>query len=204
MQTTPIKQENGKYRWRYEMSLWKNPSIFFTVAKAILLAVGITIFLIALISLIADGFSADKLAFVGKLTLIMLGIFVGLLLISYPIYAAVMGGKYIVDFTMDDNELCHEQIAEQAKKARGIGAAAAVAGMLTHNRGAISAGAAAQRTSSTIQLGRIKKVTVNKKRSTIKIHSFGWDQVYADGDDFDFVVEHIRARAPETAKWVVK
>ena len=48
------------------------------------------------------------------------------------------------------------------------------------------------------------KVTVDKKHSVIKIRSIGWDQVYADGENFDFVADWIRSHIPETAEWMVK
>ena len=38
MQTNPIEVRNGKYGWRYEMSLFKNPTIFLATAKALLIA----------------------------------------------------------------------------------------------------------------------------------------------------------------------
>ncbi len=205
MQTYRIENRDGQYHWRYEMSLFKNPTIFLNSAKAIAIAVVITMVFLSLISLISDGFTADSFKFCGKLFLIIAGIFLGLLLISYPIYAAIMGGSYVVDFTMDEKTILHAQSPKQAKKAEKIGAAAAVMGVLTHTRGAVSAGVvAAGQTASTVEFDRVKQVTLNKKRSVIKLRSFGVTEVYADGEDFDFVAQWIRARIPETAKWIEK
>ena len=206
MQTYRIEQTgDGKYRWRYEMSLFKNPTVFLNSAKAIFLTVAITMVLISLICAIADGFTADSLKFSGKLTLIMLGIFAGLLLIGYLLYAAIMGGKYTVDFAMDEHALVHAQSPKQAEKAQKIGTAAMVMGMLTHTRGAVSAGmAAGGRLVATVEFGRVKKVTLIKRRSVIRIRSIGTVEAYADGDDFDFVAEWLRARIPDTAVWVEK
>ena len=205
MQTTPMDQAGGKYRWRYEMSLFKNPTIFLAVAKALLLTVAITVLLIGLITCIADGFSADSLLFVGKLALVLLGIFAVLLVLGYLLYAAIMGGVYVVDFVMDEKTVVHAQAAKQAKKAEAIGIAAMIMGAATHNRGAVSAGyTSSVRSASTVEFARVKKVVVDKRRSTIKLRSIGWDHVYADGDDFDFAAGWIRAHVPETAEWVVK
>ena len=205
MQTNPIEVRNGKYIWRYEMSLFKNPTIFLATAKALLIALAVTVVLIGLITVIGDGFSSDSFLFVGKLALIMFGIFAVLLVLGYLLYAAIMGGSCIVDFAMDENELVYAQSAKQAKKAEDIGTAAVIMGLLTHNRGAVSAGyGAAARTASTVEFSRVKKVVADKNHSVIKIHSFGWDHVYADGDDFDFVSEWIRNHIPQTAEWVVK
>ena len=187
------------------MSLFKNPTVFLAVVKALLIALGITVFIIGLITLIADGFSKDGFIFLGKLILLLTGILAVLLVLGYLLYAAIMGGKYIVDFEMDDKKLVHAQIPEQAKKAEDISGAAVVMGVLAKNRGAVSAGMLSSgRNVSVTEFKDVKKVVVDKKHSVIKISYFGWNEVYADGDDFDFVAEWIRKHIPETAEWVVK
>jgi len=205
MQKGPITASGAKYRWTYEMSLFKNPTVFVATAKAMGIAVAITIFIIGLISLFADGFSADSFRFVGELVLILGGIFAVLLVLGYLLYAAIMGGSVIVHFTMDEKEIVFVQDKKQSKKAETIGTAAMIMGTLAHNRGAVSAGyAASSRMTSTVEFDRVKKVTVDKKHSVIKIRSIGWDHVYADGADFDFVAGWIRSHVPEAAEWVVK
>ncbi len=205
MQTKPIEASGAKYRWTYEMSLFKNPTVFVATAKAMGIAIAITIFIIGLISLIADGFSADSFRFVGELTLILVGIFAVLLVLGYLLYAAIMGGYYIVNFTMDEITVVLSQSPKQAKKAENIGFAAMLMGLLAHNRGAVSAGyAASSRMTSTVEFSRVKKVVADKKHSVIKIRSVGWDHVYADGEDFDFIAGWIRSHIPETSEWVVK
>ena len=118
MQKGPITASGAKYRWTYEMSLFKNPTVFLATAKAMGIAVAITIFIIGLISLFADGFSADSFRFLGELTLILVGIFAVLLVLGYLLYAAIMGGYYIVNFTMDEKTVVLSQSAKQAKKTR--------------------------------------------------------------------------------------
>ena len=205
MQTKPIEASGAKYRWTYEMSLFKNPTVFLATAKAIGITVAVTVFIIGLISLFADGFSADSFRFLGQLTLILVGIFAVLLVLGYLLYAAIMGGYYVVDFTMDEKAVVCSQSGKQAKKAENIGFAAMLMGLLAHNRGAVSAGyAASSRMTTTVEVDRVKKVVVDKKHSAIKIRSVGWDHVYADGGDFDFAAEWIRNHIPETAEWTVK
>ena len=205
MQTKSIEASGAKYRWTYEMSLFKNPTIFIATAKAIGIAVAITIFIIGLISLIADGFSADIFRFLGELTLILVGIFAVLLVLGYLLYAAIMGGYYIVDFTMDEKTVVLSQSAKQAKKAENIGIAAMIMGAITHNRGAVSAGYNSSiRSTSITEFSHVKKVVIDKKHSVIKLHTIGWDHVYADGADFDFAADWIRRHIPAEAEWVVK
>ncbi|MBQ3816089.1 MAG: hypothetical protein II836_08525, partial [Clostridia bacterium] len=182
-----------------------NPTVFVATAKAMGIAVAITIFIIGLISLIADGFSADSFRFLGELTLILVGIFAVLLVLGYLLYAAIMGGYYVVDFTMDEKTVVLSQSAKQAKKAENIGIAAMIMGAITHNRGAVSAGYNSSiRSTSITEFSHVKKVVVDKKHSVIKLHSIGWDHVYADGADFDFAADWIRRHIPAEAEWVVK
>ncbi len=205
MQTKPVKESNRKYRWRYEMNLFENPTIFLLVAKVLFGAVIGTMFVIGLICLIMDGFSRDSLFFTGKLTLIMLGIFAVLLIVGFLVYAAIMGGKYIVNFEMDEKQVIHAQSKKQAQRAEWISTATVMMGRLARNRGAVSAGMLSSgRHVSTTEFDRVKKVIVNKKRSVIKLRSFGWNEVYADGDDFDFVANWIRSHVPQTVEWIVK
>ncbi len=204
MQTKPITENNGKYKWTYEMSLFKNPHIFLLVAKVLLGTIlGVSVFL-WLIAGIADGFSMEGLRFAGKLLLILLAIFAGLLILGYLLYAAIMGGKYIVDFTMDDAELVHAQSARQAKKAKGIAAATAVAGLLSRNVTTVGVGVSAARTVSSTEFARVKKVVANRRTGIIRLRGGGSNEVFADGADFDFVAEFIRAHIPSTAVWVEK
>ncbi|MBQ3860234.1 MAG: hypothetical protein II779_06885 [Clostridia bacterium] len=205
MQTKPIEASGAKYRWTYEMSLFKNPTVFLATAKAMGIAVAITIFILGLISLFADGFSADSFRFVGELVLILGGIFAVLLVLGYLLYAAIMGGYYVVDFTMDEKTVVLSQSAKQAKKAENIGTAAMIMGAITHNRGAVSAGYnSAIRSTTTTEFSHVKKAVVDKKHSVIKLHTVGWDHVYADGEDFEFAAGWIRSHVPEAAEWVVK
>nr|MBQ6242561.1 hypothetical protein [Lachnospiraceae bacterium] len=205
MQTQALEKIDEKYRWRYQMSLYRNPSIFVSTAKAIFIAVVITVLLMGVIMLITAGFDKDNLLFLGKLSLILLGIFAVLLVLGYLIYAMIMGGYYIVDFVMDSEQLIHAQSAKQAKKAEKISRAAVIMGALTGNRGAMSAGMlSAGRSVSVTEFSRVKKVVVNRRRSVIKLWSGGWNAVYADGPDLDFVADWIRAHVPETAEWTVK
>lgn len=205
MQTKPIEASGGKYRWQYKTGLFETPRIFLKTAKVLLIAIAVTMLIIALISLIADGFTKESLAFLGKLALIMLGIFAVLLVLGYLLYAAIMGGQYVADFEMDENELVHSVSAKQAEKAKNIGILTALMGLFAHNRGAVSAGyLSASRTSSATEFKRVKKVVVNRKKGVIRLKSVGWNEAYADGEDLDFVSNWIRERVPQTAEWVVR
>ena len=204
MQTTKINNDGQKFTWRYEMSLFKNPNIFLLTAKVLFwTVVGVGLFLI-LMTGIADGFSLEGLMFGFKLMLLMLGIFAVLLVLGFLLYAAIMGGKYIVDFTMDEKEIVHEQIAEQAKKARNIGIATAVVGLVTRRPTTAGAGLMSMRNTSTTEFEYVRKVILNKRRSVIKLYGGGSNEVYVDGEDFDFVRDYIKAHVSADVRWIEK
>ncbi len=203
MQKGPIIEAPlGTYRWSYEMSLFKNPNIFLLLVKVfggVILGMGILIMLP--IALAENGFHAKTFADWGTTIGIILGIFAVLLILGYLLYAAIMGGKYAVDFTMDDKGFVHSQSAAQAKKAQKLGEITAVAGALSGRPGAAGAGLNATRTVSTTEWSRVKKVIVKPRISVIKVHGGGANELYADGQDFEFVKAFVRAHIPESAKW---
>ncbi len=205
MQANALEKVEERYRWQYQMSLYRKPGIFLNTAKVILIALAITLLILGIGVLIADGFDKDSFRFLGRLALILLGICAVLLVLGYLLYAVVMGGYYVVDFTMDGKQLIHAQTPKQAKKAEKISQAAVIMGALARNRGAMSAGMlSAGRSVSVTEFARVTKVVANRRQSVIKLWSRGWNEVYADGPDFDFVENWIRTHVPETVEWIEK
>ncbi|MBQ7689458.1 MAG: hypothetical protein IJT27_09610 [Clostridia bacterium] len=205
MQKTPVTRSGDVYSWTYEMPLLKNPGIFLLVAKVLfgtILGMGLVIMLPVM--LISDGFHLATFAGWLKTLGIVCGIFAVLLILGYLLYAAIMGGKYVVDFTMDDKTLVHAQTPAQAKKAKQIGTAAVVLGILSKRPTTAGIGLTSQRSVSTTEFDRVKAVTVNRRTHTIKLRGGGANEVYANGDDFELVADRIRARVPESAKWTEK
>ena len=123
--------DDGKYRWRYELDMWKNPSILILIFKIFFwVFVGIWGFMIIL-TLIEDGWNLDKIWDTSLPFLILIGVFTVIALISYAIVAAMYGGKYIVLFEMDEKGVNHCQINAQAMRARKLGIITAAAGVAT-------------------------------------------------------------------------
>ncbi len=188
--------EDGVYRWIFKKSLYKDPSILFTVWKIFgLIILGIWIFLV-LISLgnyrfLWEGFRRLSLVFV------LLG--VGMILLSslgYLLYALIMGGYYCVEFEMDDAGVLHRQRSDQTKKAKALGIATAMAGAAVGRPGTAGAGLlAASRTESYTRFDSVRSVKLTPKHGIIRLNEpLNKNQVYANPEDFAFVVEFIRAR----------
>ncbi len=188
---------DGKYRWVFSMSLFKNPTVFLLVFKI-------------LFFIVLAGFAVMFLFNVGKPdffpkgaleTLAAFGIATAAVLVltgaGYLIYAAIMRGKYIVEFEMDERGINHTQIPWQAKRAEGISMGATAAGVAGGGFGAVSAGAAASRTSMYTEFAKVKKIKVYPRRNLIKLNeTLEHNQVYCEKEDLEFVLAFIREHCP--------
>jgi hypothetical protein len=186
---------DGKYRWVYEMSLFRNPTIFLLVWKIFFfILLGICALIVIIDAAEWGGFKAERLLN----TLMIFGIFLlgmtVLVGVSYLIYAAIMGGKYTVEFEMDERGINHKQILSQAKKAKNIGKAVTTIGLATGSYRTAVAGMNAQRTEMYSEFSKTRKVKAYPKRNLIKVNSLLYhNQIYAQKEDFEFVKNYITA-----------
>lgn len=189
--------EDGKYRWTYPLDMLKNPSILFVLLKIFGILLSIPL-LIALISAAAnndwqkiwDGFI--------KIWLIVMVVFFVIILISYLIVVWMNGGKYVVNFTMDEKRLIHEQVPVQYDRARKVGILAAIVGIFAKRPVAAGAGAlAASRNTSVSVFDKVRRVKPRRGQNLIKVNqSLERNQVYVPDEDFDFVLDFIRKHCP--------
>ena len=184
---------DGKYRWVYEMNLLKNPTIFFTVLKVMMISIGI-VWLFGLVIGLGD-MSLDYFLFWTKLTGIMIGMFFVLTIIGVLITAAVLG-KYVVLFEMDENEVTHIQMPRQVKKAEVIGLITALVGAMAKSPTTMGAGVlATAKTKSTSEFVNVRRVKARRRFNLIKVNQlFDKNQVYVADEDFDFVYNFIKSR----------
>lgn len=178
---------DGKYRWIYEFSMLKNPTILFTILK-IFMVVGCAPALIVLFeSLGSEGLGA--LITCAKVYGVVLLICVPLTLLSYLIVAALYGWKYIVLFEMDEEGVVHIQQDKQFKKAQGI----ALITMLVGKVGQGLMVSAKNTQSSKFQV--VRTVKGIRRRNTIKLNQFlAHNQIYVEKEDYDFVFNYISSR----------
>lgn len=189
--------EDGKYRWTYPLDMLKNPSILFVLLKIFGILLSIPL-LIALISAAAnndwqkiwDGFI--------KIWLIVMVVFFVIILISYLIVVWMNGGKYVVNFTMDEKRLIHEQVPVQYERARKVGILAALVGIFAKRPVAAGAGAlAASRDTSVSVFDKVRRIKPRRGQNLIKVNqSLERNQVYVPDEDFDFVLDFIRKHCP--------
>lgn len=190
--------EDGRYRWIYEMGLFKSPVIFWLVYK-IFLFIFLAIFAVVTIASLIKGVDQFVKTYPVDLKYMGIGFAVMTAVVSlgYAIYALIMGGKYCVMFELDEKCVIHRQIDSQAKKARKIGAATIAVGALTRNPTMIGAGAASARTAMYTDFSKVKKVKARPRFNVIKIREgFSHNQVYAYKEDFEFVLNYINEHCP--------
>jgi hypothetical protein len=196
--------KDGKYRWTYPMSMLKNPVLFLTVIKVLgSIMAGILVFVI-LLSRWDDITSGNFKVLLYDLRIfgyIMLGGLV-ITILAFLIVAAQYGGNYIIQFTMDEQGLLHEQIPAQKKVARKIGGALAAGGALAGSPGRVGQGMMiANHTSQASDFKHVRKVKPLRRWNTIKVNEpLSKNQVYCDSEDFDFVLNYILDRCPKLKK----
>ncbi|MBQ6293051.1 MAG: zinc ribbon domain-containing protein [Lachnospiraceae bacterium] len=183
---------DGKYRWVYELGLFKDMWVFWTILKIFggVILGGMLIFLI--IEVFGDHNYGDVL----KMGLIMGAIFLGLSILGYLVYALMMGGKYCVIFTMDEEGIVHEQQAKQAKKASIVGDLLVLAGAATGNLTTVGIGlTSGNRNAMYTAFKGTKKITGIRRKNTIVLREgLSNNRIWCEAEDFEFVWNYILPR----------
>lgn len=189
--------EDGKYRWTYSVNMLKNPTIFLTVCK-IFAIIGAVAFVLLNFVPAKDGEWGKILAELKYWGIAVL-VFLAIAGLSYLIVAKMYNWRYIVNFTMDESGLLHDQIPAQKKNAKKIGILLGGAGALTGNIGRVGQGMmVASHTSLASDFSKVKRIKAFPRRATIKLHEpFAHNQVFTTKEDFDFVLNFIKTRCPK-------
>ena len=183
---------DGKYRWVYEKSLYKDLSILFLVFKVL----GITVFIIWIMFMVIlfcesgteDLWGATVFNLEMYLVVCALGV------AGYFLYAAIMGGKYCVVFTMDEKGILHAQHKAQVKKATLLSEITILAGAMAGKPSVVGAGMMAARTEMYTQFSKVRSIKADRGKHTIRL---GGNEVSARDEDFDFVLGYIESRCPK-------
>ena len=188
---------DGKYRWVYEVNLFKDPWVLWTILKIF----GGIIVAGAVISFIVELFGDHNYMFILQMVGIMCGIFLVLSILGYLLYAAIMGGNYCVLYTMDDKGILSEQQPKQAKKAEIIADLLVLAGALSGNMTTVGIGmTSARKTSMHTSFAGTKKLKGVARKGLIKMDAlFSHDRTYCEPEDFNFVWNYVKSRC-ESAK----
>lgn len=186
---------DGFYRWAYELNLYKNPTIIFLIWKIFgFILLGLWLFMV-LLEFIDDSLSLETLLDISEVMLLF-GLGFGVLcLVGYLVYALMMGGKYCVLFEMDERGVNHIQMAPQVKKVEAISILTMLVGAMAGRPGVVGTGIlAAARTSMYTAFADVRSVEPIPGRDLIKVNELlNKNQVYAEKEDYDFVLNFILA-----------
>ena len=186
---------DGKYRWVYEMNMLKNPTIFLTVLKVMMISLGIVWLFGLIVALFQGDLDLQYFLFWLKLMGILFGVLIALTVVGILITAAILG-KYVVLFEMDEKQVTHIQLPRQVKKAEVIGLITVLVGMAAKNPTTMGTGMlAAAKTKSTSEFVNVRRVKGRRRLNLIKVNQlFNKNQVYVADEDFDFVYDYIKSR----------
>ena len=114
---------------------------------------------------------------------------------GYFLYAFIMGGKYCVLFEMDDRGVHHIQMESQIKKVEAISILTRLVGAMAGRPGAVGTGMLVGAcTSMYTAFADVRSVESCPGRDLIKVNELlNKNQVYAEKEDFDFVLNFILA-----------
>ncbi len=188
-----------RYRWVYQLRLFKNP-VFFLLVFKIFFCIWLVISLFVLSLDLIEGLPLKSLEGTLLFMLLMGLILLLLLIVSYGFYGIIMRGKYTILFEMDEKGIAHIQVPKERKKAEKLGLTTFLAGLLTGNPTVMGAGLlSAHKQATYTKFSAVNKIRVNRKRQQIKIRSSGLfhNQVFTHPDDFDFVLNFIRSHSSD-------
>ena len=184
---------DGKYRWVYELNMYRSSVIIKEVWRAMLIA-GMIVLAFLFVINIMDNDLMEALEFVAQVAAILFSIFLVLSIIGYLVFAFIIGGKYCVVFEMDETGVNHKQHEKHVKKVQLIGAITSLAGAAGGNLGTMGTGVlAAARTSMYSNFDDVKELEILPKQHLVRLNeSLSRNQVYADDEDFVFVANYIK------------
>jgi len=189
---------DGKYRWAYEVNLFKNASTFYDVVKVI----GLTLGLFYGMMLIMGIFVADDWSVVWTMTLAFFCIALGLCLlclIIYWIWAAANGGRYAALFEMDEHGITHSQMQKHVRQQQIVSSIGVAVGLATGKPGVIGNSLLAASVNMwKTDFKDVRRVIPKRRRRLIKVNELlTKNRVFVENDeDYKFVLDFIRQRCP--------
>ena len=190
---------DGKYRWTYEVNLYKNPSVFIDLIKAMLLSFSLVYVFMLIVSFCKDNLDWEWFSSL-SITFFWIIVFMFFLcLFGYLIWAAIIGGRYVALYEMDDKSIIHSQMEKQVKRMQVLMEIGFLAGLVSENP-TLSGNSILAACSSTWQsdFASVRKVKPVRRLHLIKIREMLMrNRIYVeDPQDYEFVLNYILERCP--------
>ncbi len=112
-----VKGADGKFRWSYDFSLYRNPTILILLWKIFFFILLGMFILMLILQTPQDGFQKAITGLAPVFGALLAGMLI-LISFAYLLYAIIMGGKYSVIFEMDETGIKHIQLTRQFERAQ--------------------------------------------------------------------------------------
>lgn len=189
---------DGNYSWVFEYSLWRDPTVFFTILK-VFGGVGLGIVAVATIfDLVDNDWDFSVLADSLRFGLVVMGVLCVLSVVGYALYALMQGGKYCVMFTMGETGIEHRVLPKTMKKAEAVAALNVLMGAASGNPSQVGIGLiSGTRDTMKSDFANVRSIQGYPRRGVIKVNEpLAKNQVYVDKGDYEFVYDFICKRCP--------
>ncbi len=185
--------EDGVYRWRYSLNLYRNAVLLWVFYKVFCCIFAVCV----LFGLWLNDFKFSREA--TKWVLVGYAVMIALVTVSYYLYALIQGGRYTWDFEMDENGVNAVQVANEAKRNKVLGTVVAAMGVASGNLSQIGLGTTVAACNGMYsEFATTRKVKPDRKHNTINIRNGMYhNQVFAADEDFDFVLDYITSHCPK-------
>lgn len=190
------KDDKGTYRWIYELPMKNSFFLLIEIWRVLALTVLIVAGFCSLISFLTGNKLADAL-FTLEMTALCFFILILLSIPAYYIVVKANNGMYTVLFEMNDEGIDHVQI--KTEKARALELLTIFLGQKAKKPTTTAAGMLSAAGGSLYSpFNGVKRINAYPSKNLIAL-SGGLlrNQVYADGQAFDFVLNYISKRCPK-------
>lgn len=197
------RTDEGTYRWVYTLPMLGNPTLLLYVWRVLFLAFLIVWLFSALTGSIYDalcgyGWDWESFAGTGMIFLVLFPIFCFIALIAYLIIAAVNNGESVYIYEMSDKDVTLIVSPSQLRKEKKLRELLVTASLIRLDLLSVTL---AKRTTHTSSFAFTRKLTAKRNRDAIFLRQlFGSNIIFARPEDYDFVLDHMLSRIPETAK----
>ena len=194
------KGDDGTYRWVYEFNMLKNPIILLSLQKMFLfILIGMWV-VFGILRIGRDGFVGAFVAQTKELLIPAVVLFV-LSILGYVLLACIYGWKYCVLFEMNESGIRHIQMKKEYKKAQALGWLTSMMGIVAGKPGMVGTGLlAATKNEQTTEFRIVKRMRAFRAFHTIKLDGLlNHNQIYAQPEDYEFVLDYISRRIPKGA-----
>ena len=197
---------DGKYRWAYEVNLYRNPTILIDLVKVIVyifLAMYVFFFIIGVLDGNIRIRSWEDLwsnLWWEAVAFFWMAVFlIALSVICYYIGARGSGGVYAAKFEMDEKGVLHAQMAKEVKKQQVVNKIAAIAGIAADEPGMVASSILSSTfTAWNSEFRKVRHVIPVRRRDLIKVNELlTKNRIFVDDpEDYEFVLDYIRQRCP--------